>query len=572
MVGLVLLVFTLWIGLRMEPTQANGFVRHYGYFFTAAGMFAFLTYIVWWAIRKTRGSGANSWLPMAAVGVFTVAMSTTVVFYGGELDYKILMDDYLLSATAKSMHETGEVSVADFGREINGEFTVVQSFVDKRPWFYPFLVSLVHDTAGYHPVHAFAVNAALAVVFLCVVFALGYCLGGYGGAILAVLLWASLPLLQQNATGGGMEMLNLLMIHVVILLSIYYLRAPCAEGEGALCLAAVLLTYSRYESGLFIAAILVVIALGWRRQRQVFLSLPALCAAPILLAAFLQTRIYAATESSWELSDSVTAPFALSHLWANIPHAFAFLWSGDLAIANSLLLGMLAIPAGCGFIFLCVRKRKSDWWTQPSNQVWVIFSIFLILNLLVVLCFHAAQFDKRYVARYSLPTHGLIVFSTVSCLAALRPQRWVWGVSIVLTVLCLGLVTFPENGQALYSKANFMVAEQHWLESLDAEYRLGNALVIDRFNTAWTLRERAALPPHVALISADRIEAELITGKYSDLYLVERLTDSENGLQAQVPAVETFRSMFDSELIEDNRFKGGMLTRVYLLRPDKPLK
>lgn len=564
-VGVLLCAITFWLGFSLDSAETADFVRRYGYYFTLVSSAAFVVYLGWWAFGPRHSALPRIRPGRCIAGLLVVLGGAGVVFHGSELEYKILMDDYLLAATGKSLHESGEVAVADFGREIDGNFMVAQSFVDKRPWFYPFLVSILHDTLGYDPVHPFVVNAVLAVVFLGVVFALGHALGGLGGAVLSVLLWASLPLLQQNATGGGMEMLNLTMIHLVILLSVWYLRSPCAAGEGALCLAGVLLTYSRYESGLFIGAILIVLALGWRRGGRIFLSLPALCAAPLLLGSLVQTRMYAATESSWELAGAGLAPFGLDHFWTNLPHAFSFFWSLDPAIANSLWLGLLAIPAVLGFACLCFRERRSDWWQQPANQAWAIFSLFLLLNLIVVLCFHAAQFDKRYVARYSLPTHGLIVFSTVACLNALGRRPSIWGVSIGLTVLFLIGVTLPKNRQALYTEANFMIKEQHWLEALDAAHLSSDALVIDRFNVAWTLRERAALPPHIARIHAERIKEELAAGKYRQVFLVARLADPKGEPDAGLPAVSALLRSFEAKLVEEQSFREGSATRFYRL-------
>ena len=483
------------------------------------------------------------------------------------MDYKILMDDYLLAATGKSLHEEGEVSVADFGRVVDGEFVVVQSFVDKRPWLYPFLVSVAHDVLGYDWKNPFRVNVVLGLLLLVSVFVIAHRLAGLGGAVLATLLWASLPLLQQNATGGGMEMLNLFMLHLVILLAFVYLRAPSVHSESLLCLAGVLLTYSRYESGIFLGAIVIVVVLGWLRAGRIFLSWGALLSAPLLLAVLLQTRIYAATESSWELSNGSDAPFAFSHLLGNIPHAFAFFGSTSADIANSLLIGLIALPSLLGFVVVMLRSRGNGWWREPGNQVWVVFALFLVLNLLIVLSFHAAQFDKRYVARYSLPAHGLIVFSAVVCLARLPRPRLVWPMSIAVTIGFLALVTLPKNAAALYTKANFMISEQHWLEAFDRDHMKPASLVIDRFNVAWTLRERSALAPHVAWISADRIRGELEAGRYSEVFLVQRLSMGEDGLTVQVPATESLLEVFQSELVAEDSFRKGTQTRIFRLRP-----
>ncbi|MGZ0707697.1 hypothetical protein ACWPKO_05100 [Coraliomargarita sp. W4R53] len=567
---------TLVLGLTCKPDLASAIVRNYGYYFNLLLLVGVVLYSGRLLLSfcghdlGTTGTSEHGHANLAKVtliGLAAVLAGSTVVFHKLDLDYKILMDDYLLAATAKSMHTTGEVAVTEYGRNIDGEFVGLRSFVDKRPWFYPFLVSLAHDSLGYDVKNPFRVNALCAVALLVAVYTLGYWLAGQGGAILSVLLWASLPLLQQNATGGGMEMLNLLMLHLVLLLAIVYLRKPSFASEGALCLAGCILTYTRYESGLFLVPILCVVLFGWWRAQRVFLSWAAVFAAPLLLAVFLQTRIYAGTQSSWELGDGVVEPFSLSHLWANVPHAFAFFWSPDLAIANSLLLGVLALPALFAFGWVCYRQRNISWWRKPANQVWCLFSIFILLSLVVVLCFHAAQFDQRYVARYSLPSHMLIVFCTVSCLACLRTLRWVWGASIAIAVGFILLVTIPKNGQALYTKANFMIAEQHWLEALDASYMSEDTLIIDRFNIAWTLRERSALPPHAVWASGHEIEDGWQLGAYDEVFLVERsVVGSQGALQLTLPAVVGLKERYESELLAEKSFREGTLTRVYRLK------
>ena len=573
LIAVSLLVVTIVCGFICKPEQASEIVRKYGYYNNLILFVGTLIYsgrlIVSYCRRRCQQAlsrvHAQFW-QLFLIAVVTVCAGATIVLHKAEFDYKILMDDYLLAATAKAMYQTGEVSVAEFGRTIDGEFRVTQSYVDKRPWFYPFLVSITHDLTGYHVKNPFLLNALCACLLLALVFILAYWLAGLPGAVLSVLLWASLPLLQQNATGGGMEMLNLLMLHFVMFFAIIYLRNPSREREGALCLAACLLTYSRYESGLFLGLILFLVLAAWWRERRVFLSWGAVCAAPLLLPVFLQTRIYSGTQSSWELAEGVTAPFALAHFWNNLPHAFVFFWSRDLDIANSLLLGVLALPAVIAFVWVCLRMRGTDWWQRPENQVWALFAVFLLLNLAVVLCFHAAQFDHRYVARYSLPTHMLIVFCALSSLASMQLSRRVWGLILLLVAAFVVCVTLPKNSQALYTRANFMIAEQHWLEALDALYMADDSLIVDRFSTAWTLRERSALPPHTAWAYRERIANESMAGKYGQVFLVERLTiSSEGSLRTALPAVASLQEAYRGELLGEKSFRAGNLTRVYRL-------
>ena len=152
LLAVCLLSVTLVFGLSCGTDFASSVVREYGYYFNLillGGIFIYSGRIVCALYRKRRNemySMPEDWAQFSrgiVIGFIAVAAGATAVLYKAELDYKILMDDYLLAATAKEMHLTGEVAVAEFGRTIDGEFQVIQSFVDKRPWFYPFLVSLV---------------------------------------------------------------------------------------------------------------------------------------------------------------------------------------------------------------------------------------------------------------------------------------------------------------------------------------------------------------------------------------------------------------------------------------------
>ena len=64
---------------------------------------------------------------------------------------------------------------------------------------------MVHDLTGYRPANAFVLNGVLTFGFLGMVFHLGRVLAGRMAGWLGVVLFAGLPLLGQNSTGGGFE-------------------------------------------------------------------------------------------------------------------------------------------------------------------------------------------------------------------------------------------------------------------------------------------------------------------------------------------------------------------------------
>ena len=78
--------------------------------------------------------------------------------------------------------------------------------------------------------------------FMALVNAVGRLLAGRLGGWLGVVLFAGLPLLGHNATGGGFELLNLVMILGTMLLGARYLARRDGPAFTAFCFSALLLT------------------------------------------------------------------------------------------------------------------------------------------------------------------------------------------------------------------------------------------------------------------------------------------------------------------------------------------
>jgi hypothetical protein len=560
-------LLVLW---GVEPEQAVRWVRYAGYYLTLMASVGLAVYLV-------QGYRAGVFSGLCAkdlkVGALAVVAGSWVLFVHADFDYKIAMDDYLLAGTAKQLHETREVARTDFGRHMGSTFMPIAVTVDKRPWFYPFVVATLHDLVGCRAANPFIVNACAGIVFLAGVYLFGTLLGGRLAGACAVLLWASSPLLAQNATGAGMEMLNLLMLQVLFLLAAYYLRQPSSTLEGALSLAAVLLTYCRYESGLFLVPVILVILMGWWRAKKILLSWASVLALPLLLGLALQTRIYAATEASWELTAGALAPFSLGALFGNFPHALHFFFSPDAELANSLLLSVCGVPAILAFFILLRTEAVKYWKCNPTGIITALFGFFLIVHLIIVLSFHASKLDSLFVSRYALPFHWLLVFALLAVLAHIAAKRpVVWRVVIALVLLFTLVSTLPKNAQAIFSNKNFIVREYNWLESLGADRLPPKSLVIDQYTAAWTLREWAALEPGVALLSAARIAREIQTGKYPAAYVVERMHYEGRDFVADDPRIAQLHQVFAMELVEARSFRPFELTRLYRLTGYRPQK
>ena len=128
--------------------QARDLVQRYGYY-TVAGTF------VWFllALFPLRGGIARAlgattrreWFVVGALAGACVLVACLTVPY----TYKVLYDEFVLQSTALHLHQAREVGATVRAYEVEGAFRSIGTYFDKRPAFFAFLVSLLHDVTGY---------------------------------------------------------------------------------------------------------------------------------------------------------------------------------------------------------------------------------------------------------------------------------------------------------------------------------------------------------------------------------------------------------------------------------------
>jgi len=569
-VGLAILACFALAGLFWfcRPELARAVIRHFGYYLTFAATTACLVYLIPMIRNGLRHELVRrEWL----FACLCVAGGGWLLFAHADFEYKIAMDEYILASTARNMHETREVVATSRVEGFGNQYQAADVFVDKRPWFYPFVVSVLHDLGGYRPYHPFLVNALGGLAILALAFGLGYSFAGRKGGALAVLLWASLPLLAQNATGAGMELFNLLMVLAVLLLATKYLQDPTCQREGALSLTAVLLTYTRYESALFLLPVLLVILLGWWRKGRILLSWGSVCGLLLLVGVVSQIRAYAGNEGAWELTDGATTAFSLVHLQTNLPHALGFFFNLDDDLANSLLLSIAGVIALIAFPFLLRTEWRGYWKHRTVGTVAAVFIPFLVVQLLVVVGFHAGRLDSPFVSRYALLFHVAAILAILA-LAEYVGARWktFWPASLATAGLFVFTFTLPANAKEIFSNRNFAIREQQWLESMDGETLRRSALVLDRFTIPWSLRDIEARHPEWATEHAGRIVEEVRLGKYPAVYFVERSHYTGKGFSPSLAQAAELHEIFEMELVAERSFRPFSMTRIYRLDRQRP--
>jgi hypothetical protein len=489
--------------------------------------------------------------------------------------YKILADEVLLAGTAMGMHLDREAAYPVRAHDMQGPFQLVQSVLDKRPFLFPFLAALTHDLTGYRAENAFWLNTALGFVFLALVWLLGRTVGGspWAGA-LAVLLFAGLPLLGQQMAGGGMDLLNLVLLAAVALLARELAARPGPDAQEALVLGAVLLASARYESALFLAPVAVLVLWGWRRVEQISLTWPVIVAPLLLLPAFWQHRVFAAGADAWELASVAGAdvPFALRYLPENLGRAGIFFFD---AVRDGFLrgyqpsapvfslLGLLALPL---FALAAGRALLAPGRAAPAEVALAACGLGLAGITFVHLVHFYGRFDEHVIHRLSLPTHLLLVLAVLTAGArlALAARGWqALGAFALVGVLGHGL---PAMARQAYAQEYTPGVEMAWRQEFLKKFPERDYLFIDRDAFYWIVQRISATPPAQAKLRRDNLAWILRNRSFSAMFVFQRLKVDATTGALTVDAPDDLGPEFELEPVWERRIAPLDLDRISRVR------
>lgn len=546
--------------LGIPVTAAEIFVKQGGYY-VLLGTFALFLHALWqlWPGGPITSGEQLTRQQVLAVAL-TIATLSILAINAEPFHSKILNDEFVLQSTAFNMHFFRDVAMMVRGYDIQGVFLSTDSVLDKRPYFYSFLVSLFHDLTGYRLANAYLVNALLMPMSLWLAFVFGRQLTGWRGGLLAVVLLGSLPLLGQNATGSGMELLNLVMILVTMVLAAEYLRLPREEALAALGLAAVLLAQSRYESALYVLPVAGLALAGWLRARRVILPWQSLLVPLLLVPCALLNKVLSNSPLMWELTDKANTRFSFGYFAENALGAYHFLFSRSLELANSLLLSTLGVIGLIWVLWRLVRSLPAWRIAAPSALTLTAFGLAVAANTLLVFCYYWASFVDRMASRFSLPLHLLFAFSAV--LLATRLDRW-WPATKTLVAaglfFCLG-VTTSRYANHLYSHVG--IDEVEWERRFVNARPPGQRIIVSNKSTLpWLLEKKPSILIGRARLVADRLAHQLQEPNFSEILVLQGARPTTVEGDFEIVPEDRLPSGFKLELVAEKRF-GSKLARI----------
>jgi len=511
--------------LTHSAAAAGTYLEDYGYY--GVMVTAMLWLVMLWRSRSPAGLAflgdgwREIWRRYGVLFVWIILLSL-VAGLSGRYSNKVLYDEAVLQSTAFDMHFFRNAGTVIRGYEVEGVFTPFTAYLDKRPFFYPFMVSLTHDLTGYRTVNAFVFNNLLLPAVLLLFYWVGLGFGRREAALAGTVCFGASALLAQNAMGAGMDMLNVAMFLLTFGLAAHYLRAPGERRLSALILSCVLLAQTRYESALYVLPVALVILEGWRRSRRIILPWVAVAAPLFLIPVALHQTYLSGTPLLWELRDDMNSRFGFEHLINNLQHAYAFFFDVSGTLLNAVGLSVMGFAAFGWALWVLARSWRRLGHAQPSVLVTFLFGFTTIANLGLLMFYFWGELDDPIVSRLVLPFHAILGLAIVWALAQFNPAirlrvaHWVTLVAVV-TYLAFGL-----RATALFNDINQLADEITWEENwVDQRAPVPRMIITNKSALPWLLRKEPALSFDVLPGRLEGIRFHMMAGTFREVLVFQ---------------------------------------------------
>jgi len=504
--------------------------------------------------------------PVALLSIIGVS---TLTMIHQPFGFKTVMDEIVLTGTSRQMHLDREPLTphrALYGRNY---LVVSNSYLDKRPVFFPFLVSLVHDATGYRDDNAFALNAVLTVILFALAWGIGFAVAGRWGGVFATFALGTLPLIPMLGSGGGFEIANLLWTLFFFLGIWAVLKKTDAVSISFLCLATVLLAHLRYESALFVPFCGAALVWAWWRCRKVVVPW-VLVLAPLLLVDIpLQHKVFENNTEFWQLADvdGADAVFALKYIPTNLGHALNYFLSVEDYMPNTI---PLFIIGGIGLIWGALHLRH---WIGGSafERATVVLWFALLLQAVLLMTYFWGRLDDTIIHRLSLPIWLWLWIGSLFLLQKVlaRPRS---GMILSGTLIAFWMTfSLPLYAKAEYSTRHAPPAVFNRMAEWADNNRDGRTLIVSRNSVFWIGQDYAAI--HISDPESDLpfLNRLIEHGIYSNILVSEPTTfNPETSLFEPDPAAQVHEAVIREKIFEyavDRQF-GFRISKVMGIDPD----
>lgn len=482
--------------------------------------------------------------------------------------FKVMFDEHVLSNVAISLYKDHEPSI----RESTLMGVAHYENIDKRPLLFPFVLSLVHNIIGYKVANAFLLNFVLTTVFLILLYSILKRVADHTAGLFSCALACTMPLIEQNSSGGGFEMLNLCGALTCAWLAMNYRENSTERNLTKLVLAAALASHIRYESAIIILPVAIIILLSWIREKRIILPYSLILLPISFLTLAWQFNYINSQSNYWQYNLKGASSFSISYLGENLTHAFRFFAIPDSMYAGSPFVGIIGIAGLLGIIGFSLTRYNKFYDNRPDRTAALAIASALVLQFLLVLCFTFGQLDIAIVSRLGLPFVLLLIACGGILLSHIYKQGPRLRIATIVAITLSALYSFTMYSKSDYTNKSSINARVEAVLDFAKTKRNENNLYISKMPRPFELEGFNNLSTGHARVVLEDIKRQLDIMTYDNIYLIELgiIEDIEDRVvksiiaSSQLGAGVELETEFEHSTIEHNFFR---ISRILSIDP-----
>jgi len=449
--------------------------------------------------------------------ILVCAIATLFLFTREGGGFKIAFDEQVLTTVSKSLHQTHVPAISEsplFG------FSRFER-MGKRPLLFPFLLSLTHDLFGYRSSNGFYLNAFLTFGFLILLSGIVKRVSSLRHAYIAIILCCFTPLIAQNASGAGFEVLNLCSLLLVAWFGMDFWRVANSDTLGKLVFAGALASQVRYESVLVILPISVMIMAFWIRKKEIILLWKACCVPIFFIPMVWQQRMVAENPEAFQYGAGNVAPFSTDHISNNLEAAFQFLFIPSNTYAGSPFIGFLGTTGLLVILAVSFTRGKATYANNPDRAGLLFMLLYLIPLLAIHAVFFYGQYNDPIVSRLSLPLLTLFIITGALLIGSVYQKNKTAKYLSLAFLVCTGLYASKQYGNPGYRDSNSLQARAEWAIDFANQLPLGKYLFISTMPLVFEVENLSSI--HTSRVRGDlaRLKKQVEFKTYSDIFVLE---------------------------------------------------
>lgn len=500
----------------------------------AFGFWMMLGVVCLWlgsALRGLRSPGAKPFsiqaLDRREISALVLVLGCGVFLHVHEPHrVRVVNDEPAHIATSMIIFEEGRVAIPGRTHFLEDEILHTTFLPTIRMYLFPALLAVLHAMSGYRVENVFVLNGLLGFSLLFLVYFAARDLSGRRGGVLAVLLLSGLPLLAQNVTSAGYDVLNVVFLVGFFISVVRYVRSPGSAGMDLMVLTGVLLAFCRYESALYL--VVAVGAAGWKwwSEREVTLTwLSAL--SPLTLWPCMAVHKIMWSDESFTLAnlrEEGAGFFDVRYWGGNTAEAIYYAFNFDRSSTNSVLLSALG---GAGLLVFWVALtgmvRRRDAAVSRAAVVFAFVSALAAGLYAFVLTNFWGMPTESSATRFILPLMVMMALAAPAAWSIICPRRTIPGVLIVGTGIFALTVTGGSSGKAIQTRTMTASRAYNWfLEKAEERRDSGlNTLYVAPSSLLLAVHKIPCIPSGVLEATLEKVELCLEAGIYDEVLLLD---------------------------------------------------